>query len=134
MEKRSLEITDNQEGFVQEKSDYSKYEISFRRWLVREIDSGQMSLLEAKERFKLPYHFSKVYKRWQKKHSETYHVSLSLMTAKERTENAKLELRIKELEKKLERAKMKNLAVETMIDIAETEFKIDIRKKFGSKQ
>lgn len=56
------------------------------------------------------------------------------MTAKERTNNAQLETRIKELEKQLERSKLKNLAIETMVDIAESEFKINIRKKSGSKQ
>lgn len=134
MEERTPRITDNLDGFVQEKQDYGKYENSFRRWLVQEIETGQMTRSEAMERFKFPKHFSALYKKWQIKYSEDYHVSLSTMSAKERTDNAKLEARIKELEKQLERAKLKNLATETMIDIAETEFKINIRKKSGSKQ
>ncbi len=56
------------------------------------------------------------------------------MNVKERAEKSKLEARIIELEKQLDRARLKNLAVETLIDVAETEFKIDIRKKPGSKQ
>lgn len=134
MEKLSPRITDNLEGFVQEKIDYNKYENSFRRWLVQEIETGRMTILEAKQRFKLPNRFDRLYKSWQTKYSEDYLVSLSTMNAKERTEKSKLEARIKELEEQLERAKLKNLAVETLIDIAETELKIDIRKKPGSKQ
>jgi len=48
--------------------------------------------------------------------------------------NETLEKRIKELEKALDYAKLKNIAVETMIDIAEKQFKISIRKKAGPKQ
>lgn len=134
MEKLSSMITDNLEGFIQEKVDYSKYENSFRRWLVQEIETGRMSILEARQRFKMPLRFDQIYKRWQAKYSEDYLVSLSGMNAKERAEKSKLEARIIELEKQLERSKLKNLAVETLIDVAETELKIDIRKKPGSKQ
>jgi BMFP domain-containing protein YqiC len=56
------------------------------------------------------------------------------MSAKERTEVKALEKRIGELEKQLERAQMKNVALNTMIDIAETDYKLAIRKKSGSKQ
>ena len=42
--------------------------------------------------------------------------------------------RIKELEKALEYEKLRSLAYSTMIDIAEKEFNIPIRKKPGAKQ
>jgi transposase-like protein len=42
-----------------------------------------------------------------------------------------LRLRIAELEKKLEMAKLKTELLETMIDIAEEELHIPIRKKYG---
>jgi len=45
-----------------------------------------------------------------------------------------LEKRIKELEKHLEYQKLKAQAYEKMVEIAEREFSISIRKKFGSKQ
>ena len=56
------------------------------------------------------------------------------MSSKDRTDNAKLEQRIKELEKQLELAQMKNVAINTMVDIAEKDYKLVIRKKFGPKQ
>jgi len=45
-----------------------------------------------------------------------------------------LEQKNRELEAALELAKLKNAALEMMIDIAESELKIDIRKKSGTKQ
>lgn len=134
MEKLTVNLTDNMEGFKQEKVDYSKYETSFRRWLVQEIESGRMSWQEARSRFQLPYHFDARYKDWQKKYSEEIVVSLPLMSAKDRTDNKKLEERIKQLEKELELAQMKVTAYNIMIDIAEKDYKLEIRKKYGPKQ
>lgn len=127
-------LSDHMEGFTQEKKDYSKYETSFRRWLVQEIESGRMSWQEARSRFNLPYHFYQLYKEWQRKYSEEIILSLPLMSAKERKDNQQLEARIKQLEKELELAQMKVVAVNMMVDIAEKEYKLDIRKKFGPKQ
>ena len=128
-------LTDNMEGFNQEKIDYSKYETSFRRWLVSEIDSGKMSINEAKKRFSLPIHFGGLFKKvWQPKYSDEIHLSLQAMSAKERTDNKALEKRIVELENQLELSKMKNVGLNTIIDIAEQDYKLQIRKKSGPKQ
>jgi hypothetical protein len=74
------------------------------------------------------------YKQWQKKYSDEIHLSLQSMSSKERADNKALEKRIKELEKQLELAQMKNVALNTMIDIAENDYKLEIRKKSGPKQ
>ena len=48
-------------------------------------------------------------------------------------ETLHLKKRISELEKQLKDAEMKAIAFSTMVDIAEEEFKIPIRKKFNTK-
>lgn len=53
--------------------------------------------------------------------------------SKESFENLQLKKRIEELEKQLKDAEMKAIAFSTMVDIAEREFKIPIRKKFNTK-
>lgn len=45
-----------------------------------------------------------------------------------------LELKVKKLEEELKREQFKTLALNTMINIAERELKVDIRKKAGAKQ
>jgi transposase-like protein len=45
-----------------------------------------------------------------------------------------LEAKIKELEKALEQERLRTLALNTMINIAERDLKISIRKKSGTKQ
>src|SRR5690606_18721063 len=134
MEKLSPYLSDNMEGFIHESVDFCQYETSFRCWLVSEIDSGRMSIREARDRFKLPVHFSTIYKAWQLKYSDEIHLSLTIMSAQERADIKALEKRIKDLEKQLELAQMKNVGLNTMIDIAENVYKLEIRKKSGPKQ
>jgi hypothetical protein len=45
-----------------------------------------------------------------------------------------LEVRVKKLEAELEREQFRTMALNTMIDIAERELKVDIRKKSGAKR
>lgn len=49
-------------------------------------------------------------------------------------EELALEAKVAELEKALEYEKLRSLALDTMIDIAEDKLKISIRKKSGTKQ
>ncbi len=61
-------------------------------------------------------------------------LSLPVMTEKERQKVEALQKRLTQSEKQLEHAQMKNIALETLIDIAEEKLKISIRKKPGAKQ
>lgn len=127
-------LTKDMEVFKEKKINYNDYEVSFRRWLISLIDSEKMSLQEARVRFSLGRDYVRLLKRWQEKYSEELHLSLQSMNSKERADNKALEKRIKELEKQLELAQMKNVALNTMIDIAEQDYKLKIRKKSGPKQ
>lgn len=109
-----------------------QYPVVFKRWLSREIELGKFSCKEAKERFSL--NSEKTVWRWVQQYGLGKELSLASMTPQEKQEKAALEKRIKELEKALEMAKLKNVAIETMIDIAEDQLKISIRKKSGPKQ
>ena len=61
-----------------------------------------------------------------------------LRTMKEESEKTskerELELKVKQLEKELDHEKLRTLALSTMIDIAERDLKIPIRKKSGTKR
>jgi len=132
---REAILTDYMEGFQKEEINYNDYEVSFRRWLVSQVDSGNMSMHEVRDRFQLKQvNIKRTLRRWQELYSEELHLSLNAMSSKDRADNGKLEKRIEELEKQLELAKMKNVALNTMIDIAEQDYKLSIRKKSGPKQ
>lgn len=89
---------------------------------------------EARDHFKLGHDYKRIIRNWQSKYSEKFNLSLQAMSTKEQTDIKKLEKRITELEKKLEEAKMKNVALNTLIDIVEQDYKLEIRKKSGPRQ
>jgi len=60
-------------------------------------------------------------------------ISAAIESEKDSFENLQLRKRIAELEKQLKEAELKAIAFSTMIDIAEKEFKIPIKKKFNTK-
>lgn len=109
--------------------------LATKRWLVRELENGRMTMERAMEivapHSKNPYaliHY------WRKKYAPEIALTLPIMTEKERQKIEAVQKRAKELERQLEHAQMKNIALETMIDVAEEQLKIAIRKKSGPKQ
>ena len=132
---KEVAVTNFMDGFQKEEINYKDYEVSFKRWLVGQVDSGKMSITEVRDRFQIDQEILKrSFKRWQELYSDELHLSLKTMSSKDRADNSKLEKRIDELEKQLELAQMKNVALNTMIDIAEKDYKLAIRKKSGPKQ
>lgn len=128
-------LSDHMDGFKEKSINFNDYEVSFRRWLISQIDGEKISIQNARDRFKLSStEYKKIIRKWQGRYSDELHLSLSLMNSKERADIKALEARIDELEKQLEYAQMKNLAINTLVDVAETELKVSIRKKSGSKQ
>lgn len=111
------------------------YEVAFRRWLVREMDAGRLTMGDAIERFNLnPDSARALIPSWRAKYSSDLAITLPQMTEKERHKLEALQKRLKEMEKELEHAQMKNIALEMLIDVAEEKLRITIRKKPGPKQ
>lgn len=113
-------------------------QVAFRRWLVREIMAGRITQKEALSRFDFGYKnedtAGKMIRDWMKQYNPSIPVTLPVMSEKERLKLEALQKQLKDLEKQLENVQMKNVALETMIDVAEEQLKIKIRKKSGPKQ
>jgi transposase len=122
------------ESYEQLDKDF-KYEVCFRRWLVSEIEHKKLTVSEALSRFNFSKKSGfKLIRDWRKKYGSEMVLSLPEMTAEEKQNLSKLEQQNKALEKALEAAKMKNIALNMLIDVAEEKLKISIRKKSGAKQ
>lgn len=119
-----------------EKTDENhSYETAFRRWLVREIEEQRMTVMEAINRFNFhPINGRKMIRDWRKKYAPELFLPLPAMTAEEKQKLAALQKRVKEMEKALEDARMRNIALNMLIDIAEKKLHFSIRKKPGAKQ
>jgi len=117
---------------MEEQKAFNKSE---KRWIVREIESGRMTIGEAKERIafgsKNP---DALIRKWMKSFASEIPLTFPMITEQERHKLEAAHKRLKEMERQLEDAQMKNIALETMIDIAEEQLRITIRKKSGPKQ
>lgn len=115
--------------------DENEYKHAFRRWLVREIESGRMSRAEVLQTFEFgTANPDKQLSYWMKRYCSSLPLTLPQMSRKEKQKTEVLEQQLKALEKQLEDTQMKNAALETMIDVAEAQLRISIRKKSGPKQ
>ncbi len=111
------------------------YEPAFRRWLVREIEEQKLTVNQAIERFNFhPKNGHDLIRYWREKYAPLMVLSLPDMTAAEKQQLALLQQQLKAVQKQLEDAKMKNIALDMLIDVAEEKLKIHIRKKPGAKQ
>jgi tRNA nucleotidyltransferase (CCA-adding enzyme) len=94
-----------------------------------------MTANEAVKQFNFnPANGARMIRHWQDRYASELVLSLPAMTSSEKQKLAELQKQTKLLEKALEDAKMKNIALNMLIDVAEEKLKISIRKKPGAKQ
>lgn len=111
-----------------------QYEAAFKRKVVEELYSGQITKAELCRKYNLHYSSAMRFAKWYDKEQKEL-LSLQDMEPNSNplpSEPAETKSQ-KELEEELRLAKMKIIGLETMIDLAEDIFKIDIRKKSGTK-
>jgi transposase len=111
----------------------------FKLQVVQEYLSTSMSQKELMEKYKI--RGNNTIKQWMRKFDlqlpSQQQIELQRMMAKEKEKTPyerELEAKVKKLEQQLEDEKLRTFALSTMIDLAEKEFKIPIRKKSGAKQ
>lgn len=112
----------------------NEYSEAFKRQVVREVMSGISTKDGAKRKYNIGGKTTVL--SWCRKYGrqEELGIKVKIMTQREEDENTVLKRRIKELEKSLEDSRFKNEALETLINVAEQELDIKIKKKFGVKQ
>jgi transposase-like protein len=98
-----------------------------KKTVVRDIQAGLMTIAEASKQYNTYY---QDVKHWVKKYS----VSIAPDQLKSIEKSISEVGANKESLKQIEELKLKVIALETMIDVAEKELNIDIRKKSGTKQ
>ena len=116
---------------------------SFKRHVVDQVTSGLMSKEEARRRYGIKSKSGIL--RWQRNFEKYGRCSLNLLidtsflkakkssTTKPDSSEAALLARVKQLERQLEDEQLRSEAYNKMIDIAERELNIPIRKKSNTK-
>tara|TARA_B100001245_G_C22632556_1_gene311507 strand:- start:17 stop:562 length:546 start_codon:yes stop_codon:yes gene_type:complete len=119
------------EGYHQSKRrSYSKLQ---KRTIVTAIEQGRMSLEEARVAYQIKS--TDLIRDWirdfKKEKPDLCKVNASVMATEKSDHNTE---DLQALKKALEEAELKIRALNTMIDMAEEQLKIEIRKKSGAKQ
>lgn len=102
--------------------------------IIHEINSGLLTIEEAVKKYDINY--VQVIHRWMKaaELSSCSPMSKPSQTGSEKPETESLESENARLRKELEDAKLRVLGLESLIEVAEEELEIKIRKKSGTKQ
>jgi uncharacterized protein (DUF342 family) len=99
--------------------------------VVEEIRSGMLSIHQSIRQYQIT---GSVLQRWNRWYFKTRLLKyLKPKFAIMKSSEDQLKQQLKEAQAQLEQLKLKNVALETMISIAEKQFKIEIRKKSGTK-
>jgi transposase len=112
-----------------------QYSETFKIHVVAEVESGKLSIAEANRKYNIAGHTT--VSKWCRKYGKSTNKQNNLkgtIMAKEEHEIVRLHNEIKALKANLDDERMKNVVLETMVDIAEKELDIPIRKKYGAKQ
>lgn len=107
------------------------YSDSLKREVIREIRAGLLSKAEARRKHDI--RGSSLIINWIRKFEDKLQGNQATMDYK-KTDKEALIKRIKELERQLEDEKIRAEGYSKMIDIAEEQLKISIRKKSTTKQ
>jgi transposase len=124
-------------GRKHHKGAVSKYSAEFRRQVALDYEHGDLSMSQVAEKHGIDS-LEKV-KWWVRSLRISGDIASSTpppaaMTEQEKCESDAKDRRIKELERQLEDERLRSLAYSTMIDVAEEELGVPIRKKSGSQQ
>jgi transposase len=114
-----------------------KFEPAFKRKVVQEFYSGLLSLSEIGRKYNLGNSTITRWEQWYKEDQEQLLPSTIMKPSEKEPELSVADLsapqRNESLEEELRQAKLKIICLETMIDLAEQNLQIDIRKKPGTK-
>jgi transposase len=110
-----------------------EYSEAFKRKVVSEVENGALSREAARRKYGIGG--GSTVDRWCRKYGnfERLGVKLTVQSSKERDETKVLKERVRQLEAALADEKLKSMALETLIEVAERELKVPIRKKPGAK-
>lgn len=119
-----------QKGPVRIRRTQRDYGIAFKLQIVSEVEKGELTWLQAQRKYGIQGKSTVLV--WLRKHGTLDWTLPKVhdLSSKEKTP----EQRIKELEAALEVEKQKNLLLSTVIDVAEKQYGLAIRKKPSPKQ
>ena len=111
-----------------------RYSIAFQQKVVGEIESGELSIGDARRLYDITGNetIQKWISKFGKNHLLNKVVRIEMKDEKDRIKE--LEKKIRQLESALSNEHIKNIVLESLVDIAREKYGIDLKKKNGQKQ
>lgn len=112
------------------------YRSDFRRKVAQEVVSGILTQQLAAEKYSVSVKLVRQWIRWYKRNYIEPHLKPmkpKQSNTKEKDRIQQLEKQLKEAQKALRESELKNKLLDEMINFAEDEFNVPVRKKAGSR-
>ncbi len=109
------------------------YSEAFKLQVVREVESGTCSQSLIARRYGIRGHSTIL--KWRRKYGNGKCLTKRGKAAMPQNSNQELHLQneIKELKRELEESRIRNVVLETLVDVADRELGTNLRKKCGAK-
>jgi len=118
---------------MKEKEPVNRYSMAFKMQVVKDVENGLLNAEEARKLYGIGGR--QTVHEWVCQYGMNQKIGkvVYIMTDKEERELLALRRENRMLKKALDDSQVKVIALETLIEVAEEEFKIDVKKKFGAK-
>lgn len=113
-------------------SNFQGYTEAFKRHVVQELESGRITQCQAGRKYGILGH-SPILK-WCRKYGKTPKMCGAKVMQDNKFELLRQANEIKALKHELEESRFKNMVLETLVNVAERELHVPIRKKYGAKR
>jgi transposase len=109
-----------------------RYSLAFKQQVVSEVESGELSIVQAMRKYDITG--CDTIQRWIKKMGKNHLLAKVVRVEKpqERDQTKVLRERIQKLESALSDAHIKNVLLESLIEVADEYYKTDLKKNFGT--
>lgn len=114
------------------KRQHYNYSVAFKMQVVEEVESGLISMECARKLYKIPG--TDTISAWVEKYGVNSRINKAVyvMTREEEQEIIRLRKENKRLQRALDDSHLRVLAWESLVEIAEEDLQVDLKKKLGS--
>ena len=116
----------------EEKRVLRSYSVVFKMKIVDEVENGYLTIREAQKLYKIPS--TGTIRGWIKKYGMSQKIDkvVHIMTRDEKTDLIRLRKENRRLQRALDDSYLKELALETLIEVSGNQMGVDLKKKLGS--
>jgi transposase-like protein len=115
-----------------ESTKYNRYSVAFKMQVVEEVENGLITAESARKLYNIPG--KATIGEWVEKYgiNQRINKAVYVMTREEELEVLRLRKENRRLQKALDDSHLKNLALESLVEIAGETYGTDLKKSFGS--